>query len=249
VDKEDVRKVLGRWMELGMERKSVARKLASLRAFYDYLNRTDVVPSNPAASVSSPKIIKKLPEYFSESEMKDALDLVVRDSAEAVRDRAILELFYGTGIRLSELVNLNRNSVDLGAGLVRVFGKGGKERLIPIGRAVQGSLSSYLAVRPSPAEGGDEDAFFLNPQGKRISGRGVQKIVGRWLAQVSEKRKVSPHVIRHSFATHLLDRGADLQAVKELLGHASLSTTQIYTHLTMDHLRKVYCQAHPRSGE
>ena len=205
------------------------------------------VDKNPASVLTSPKVDKHLPEYLREDEIQDAIQAVVCDSGSGVRDRTILELFYGTGIRLSELANLNLSDVDLPGGTLRVFGKGSKERILPLGQNLKKGLKRYLSVRNNMVRDWQNKAFFLNQRGQRLSRRGIQLIVRNWLRKVSHKKKLSPHILRHSFATHLLDRGADLEAVKELLGHASLSTTQIYTHLTMDRLKKVYRQAHPRA--
>lgn len=247
VQKEDVRAFLGGFIQYGLKKKSVARKLASLRAFYKYLNRANLVHQDPTMTLVYPRTEKKLPRFLSEKEINDALEKIGSHSPAGVRDRAILELFYGTGIRLSELAGLNLADVDFSGMTVRVFGKGKKERIAPMGKSAIAALKRYLSRRsdfhPTPRE----EAFFLNPTGKRISIRGVQNLVYKWLKSVSEKEKLSPHLLRHTFATHLLERGADLESVKELLGHASLSTTQIYTHLTTDHLRQVYKQAHPRS--
>ncbi|HEX9934451.1 MAG TPA: tyrosine-type recombinase/integrase, partial [bacterium] len=202
---------------------------------------------DPTAALPFPKAEKTLPRFLSEAEMARALELVHPDSPLRSRDRAILELFYGTGIRLSELVGVNLEDLRLGDLTIRVLGKGRKERILPLGKSAYNALKQYLDMRANFKPRADEWAVFLNPMGKRLSVRGVQLIVQRWLRNASEKEKLSPHLIRHTFATHLLDRGADLESVKELLGHASLSTTQVYTHLTRDHLLKVYRQAHPRS--
>jgi len=249
ITKEDIRLFIGGLIRHGMSKKSVARKLASLRAFFYFLNKSERVNGNPALTLVSPKTEKVLPEFLREEEIIGALKSIVQDdnSIQQIRDKAILELFYGTGMRLSELVGLNLEAMDLGAGIVRVLGKGGKERILPIGKTTTKSLKGYLTRRSEfhPTQG--NRAIFLNQRGNRLSPRGVQLIVKKALMRVSEKNKLSPHILRHTFATHLLDRGADLEAVRELLGHTSLSTTQIYTHLTMDRLKNVYRRAHPRA--
>lgn len=247
VTKEAIRSFLGGLVRHGMAKRSVARKLVALRSFFGYLTKMGILKTNPTVGFASPKVEKYLPEFLREEEMFDALDGVVQDSLSGIRDRAILELFYGTGMRLSELVGLDVEDVDVDAGTVRVYGKGGKERVLPVGRGLGKTLRAYLSRRMAFQPEDGSRALFLNRFGRRISTRGVQILVGRWLKRVSEKEKLSPHVLRHTFATHLLDRGADLEAVKELLGHASLSTTQIYTHMTMDRLKSVYRQAHPRA--
>jgi integrase/recombinase XerC len=245
--REDVRLFLGGLIRHGMSKRSVARKLASLRAFFGFLIRTERITTDPTLTLASPKFEKYLPEFLREEEMSNALDAIVRDSPTGIRDRAILELFYGTGMRLSELVKLNIEDVDLHGGAVCVHGKGNKERVIPIGKNAGRTLKLYLSRRNELKPKPGEQALFLNRSGKRIIPRSVQLLVHKWLRRVSEKKKLSPHVLRHTFATHLLDRGADLNAVKELLGHESLSTTQLYTHLSLEHLKKVYRQAHPRA--
>lgn len=245
--KEEIRSFLGGLVRHGMSKRSVARKLASLRAFFGYLTRMGVVKTNPTVTLVSPKIGKNLPRFLQEEEILKGLDSISQDSASGIRDRAILELFYGTGMRLSELVGLNLGDLNLTTGTVRVYGKGGKERVLPLGKKVGKAVEDYFSRRGEFCPKDGNRALFLNRWGERISPRGVQLLVRRWLRRVSEKEKLSPHVLRHTFATHLLDRGADLEAVKELLGHSSLSTTQVYTHLTMDHLKKVYHQAHPRA--
>ncbi len=247
VSKEDIRIFISGLVRHGMSSRTVARKLASLKALFQYLLRTGVVKINPAAALHGPKLEKHLPGFLREEEIRDALASIDQKSATGVRDRAILELFYGTGMRLSELIHLNMEDIDLSAGTVRVYGKGGKERILPVGRNTGQKIKAYLSRRKELHPKGEVRAVFLNRQGERMSSRGVQLIVQKWLQHASEKKQLGPHVIRHTFATHLLDRGADLEAVKELLGHASLSTTQVYTHLTTDRIRKIYRQAHPRA--
>jgi integrase/recombinase XerC len=213
----------------------------------NYLVRAERIAANPAASLSAPKAGKELPEFLREEEIRDALESIEKTTVTGLRDRAILELFYGTGMRLSELAGLNRGDVQGGGETVCVMGKGRKERILPLGRQARKAIQRYLDQRDAMNPDTREKALFLNRYGNRISARGIQRLVKKWLGRVSEKNRLSPHLIRHTFATHLLDRGADLQAVKELLGHASLSTTQIYTHLTMERLKKVYRKAHPRA--
>lgn len=247
VTKEQLRTYLGDLARHGMSRRSISRKLAALRAFWGFLVKNGVTQNNPTATLKAPKVEKRLPEFLREEEMMAALENMDQEAAVAIRDRAIIELFYGTGIRLSELVGLDVHDVDLDVGTLRVLGKGNKERKMPLGKNASKSVEAYLRVRDGFRSAADDKALFLSKRGKRLATRGVQLRVEKWLSSVSEKKKLSPHLLRHTFATHLLDRGADLEAVKELLGHTSLSTTQIYTHLTTDHLRKVYRHAHPRA--
>jgi integrase/recombinase XerC len=247
ITENHIRAFMGDLMQHGIKKRSAARKLASIKALFAYLNKAGWIDGNPAVALVSPKIEKRLPQFLTETEMTRALDSIKPDSNLGLRDRAILELFYGTGMRLSELVGLNLVDVQWEGMSIRVFGKGRKMRLLPLGKSATGSLKQYMSRRDHFHPSSGESAVFLNFAGKRISVRGVQIIVKRWLEKASEKKNLSPHLLRHTFATHLLDRGADMESVKELLGHASLSTTQMYTHLTTDHLLQVYRQAHPRS--
>jgi integrase/recombinase XerC len=247
ITQEDVRQYLGSLVRYGLSKRSVARKQASLRSFFSFLLKGEEISVNPTSALSSPKMDKSLPVFLREEEIRSALNMINMDSPIALRDRSILELFYGTGMRLSELAELDITDLDLNAGTVRVFGKGAKERVLPVGRHLGEVLRQFLRVRNKFHPNKETQALFLNRKGNRLSTRGIQLRVHKWLEMFSEKKKLSPHVLRHTFATHLLDRGADLEAVKDLLGHTSLSTTQIYTHLSMDRLRKVYRQAHPRA--
>jgi len=247
IGQEDIRFFLGHLIEHGTDKKSVARKLASIRGFFKYLKTRGLIPFDPAQAIRPPKTEKKLPSFLQEEEIVNAIEQIPQDSPAGARDRAILELFYGTGMRLSELAGLNMFDIDDLGTSVKVTGKGNKERVIPVGTKVLESLGVYLTLRERFNPDKNTQALFLNKSGKRISKRSIQAIVRRWLEKVSEKKKLSPHIIRHTFATHLLDNGADLESVKELLGHVNLSTTQIYTHLTTERLKKVYRQAHPRA--
>ncbi len=233
----------------GLDSRSIARKMACFRSFFRFLTSRGLFPTNPLAALAAPRTTKKLPRHHSVEVVLAALALPDRSSPTGLRDAAILELFYGTGIRLSELAELTLPNVDLEGGQVRVLGKGGKERIVPLGKHAAEALRSYLAVRKPNPELGEEDRerVFLNPAGRPMSRRTIQRIVQKYLSEVDESGAWYPHTLRHSFATHLLDEGADLLAVKELLGHSSLSTTQIYTHVSAERLRQVYRQAHPRS--
>ncbi|MCD6116322.1 tyrosine recombinase XerC [bacterium] len=247
IEKEDIRFFLGHLVEHGVDKKSVARKLASIRGFFKYLGQRELIAADPAQSVRPPKTEKKLPDFLQEEEIAKAIEQIPQENPSGARDRAILELFYGTGMRLSELAGLNVFDIDDIGTSVKVTGKGNKERVVPLGARALESLGVYLKQRYRFNPKNNSQALFLNKSGKRISKRSIQMIVKKWLEKVSEKKKLSPHVIRHTFATHLLDHGADLESVKELLGHVNLSTTQIYTHLTTERLKKVYRQAHPRA--
>jgi integrase/recombinase XerC len=229
---------------------SIAHKVFVLRSFFKYLLRKRKISSNPASFLSSPKRKKRLPTFLTISQMEDLLKLPPQESFGGLRDLAILELFYSTGMRLFELANLDLSSVDFTGEVARVLGKGKKERIIPVGRNALKILKSYQELRKNEFRNDSEingEAIFLNRSGNRLSARSIGRIVKKYATKVSEDRKTSPHTLRHTFATHLLDQGADLLAVKELLGHESLSTTQIYTHVTTDRLKKIYKQAHPRA--
>lgn len=228
-----------------LTKKSLSRKISSLKSFFKFLALRGYVKKNFAASLSFPKVPKKLPQYLSKSELDDLLG-IKHVTEVPVLDRAILELFYSTGIRLSELINLRLNNIDFNSGTIKVFGKGSKERIVPFGSHAKEAMKNYIQIRDI-CNIYNSEIFFLDSSGKKLYPVKVQRMIRKDLSIVSEINKKSPHVLRHSFATHLLDNGADIRAVKELLGHESLSTTQVYTHLTPEKLKKSYKQAHPRA--
>ncbi len=257
VDRLALRAFLGYLNRRGLERRSIARKLSAVRSFFRWLHREDVVEANPARAVRSPRLERRLPGWLTRSQVERLFDLAEVRAAEntfrGARDLAVLETFYSSGLRLSELQGLNLDDLDLVADQVKVRGKGRKERIVPLGGAAVRALRRYelrrhgaLAARGGGAAG-DRRAVFLSERGRRLSARQLQNIVRGLLDRVAEAGQVSTHSLRHSFATHLLDAGADLMAVKELLGHASLSTTRIYTHTSKERLKRVYDQAHPRA--
>ncbi len=246
VDRGDLRTFLGTLVERGYARKTVARYLASVRSFYRFLRRTRQIETNPTASLPSPKLDKRLPRFFDEQTMLRALNAIDRSTPDGKRSAAIIELFYSTGIRLSELTGLRAEEIDFTGRTLKVSGKGRKERIVPFGEHAAQAVTEYLAVRrPSPY--GDPGTVFLSPRGKVMSPKAVHRIVSTALGRVTDAAKRSPHTLRHTTATLLLNRGADLQAVRELLGHANLSTTQVYTHVSVDRLRQLYARAHPRA--
>jgi integrase/recombinase XerC len=253
VDRLAMRAYLADAAARGWSKRTMARALSAFRSFYRFLNVHHGVEVNPARATSLPKLEKRLPGYLDRGAMERLFDLAearVGDGRlESVRNRAILELFYSTGVRLSELVGLDVDDVDLVADQARVRGKGKKERLLPVGRPAVAAIRQYLPGRDAvaAARGAERRALFLSVRGRRLSPRAVQRIVRGFLDAVGEGADVRTHSLRHSFATHLLDAGADLRAVQELLGHASLSTTQVYTHTSVERLKKVYHQAHPRA--
>jgi integrase/recombinase XerC len=234
--------------------RSIARKVAALKSFSKYCIRRHLLSVNQAKLISTPKLDRPLPAFLTEKQamaLSPAQDqsvtpqTTIRDTLNTLRNYAIVELFYGSGLRLSELHACDRHTVDVRKRTIRVLGKGRKERIVPVTDQLLALLNRYRETRPDSA--GPDSPLFTNSNGKRLSRRHIERIVSAEIAKVSQQKKKSPHVLRHSFATHLLDGGADIRAVKELLGHASLSTTQIYTHMSKEHLLKVYKQAHPRA--
>jgi tyrosine recombinase XerC len=246
VSKLSVRHFLGMLSETGVEKSSISRKLAALKTFFKYLNRQGFVRQNPAQLVKSPKIPKHLPVILSEEQVQRVIDLADNDNLVGKRNRSMLELFYSSGIRLGELIHLDVIDVNFVRQTLRIYGKGAKERIVPFGQSAKQALEKYLTIRKR--EFGElqlRSPLFISSRGTRISRQNVQVMVTKLLRQVSEQEHLSPHVLRHSFASHLLDRGADLNAVKDLLGHNSLSTTQLYTHIQIGKIKEVYRQAHP----
>ncbi|MBF0532335.1 MAG: tyrosine recombinase XerC [Candidatus Omnitrophica bacterium] len=237
-----LRRFLAHLRDRGHKPRTLARKSSALRSFFKFLQKEGLIKNNPAVLLLTPKLDKSLPKFLSEEDVVKFIETPNAAQPGGIRDRAILETLYSTGIRVSELVGLNQEDVDLIGNIVKVRGKGKKERLVPIGNQAVEAIKVYL-------EGcrGESAAVFLNNHGGRLTDRGVRMIVHKHILHTAVQKNVSPHTLRHSFATHLLDRGADLRGVQELLGHASLSTTQIYTHMTTEHLKKVYDAAHPRA--
>lgn len=233
-------------------RNTVLRKRASLRSFFDFLEREGVVAESPARFLRTPRRERRLPDFLSEKEMEGLLDIAARagDGLAATRDRAILELLYSSGVRVQELSGLNVEDVDMWNGAVRALGKGGRERMAPVGEAALEALRHYLSLRglnALAARDGRTRPLLMNLRGGRLNARSIRSIVQSWARRAGLARRVHPHTLRHSFATHLLNRGCDLRSVQEMLGHKNLSTTQIYTHVTKDRLKKIYEKAHPRA--
>ncbi len=252
VDRLTIRAFLSHLSMGSLKRRTIARKLSSVRSYFRFLHRDGAVAANPARTVRAPRQGRELPGYLTQKEMARlfelAADLPSVTSWRGQRDRALLELLYAAGVRLSEVYSLNVADIDLEVAQVKVRGKGGKERIVPVGQLAVDALKAYSGERvkrfglPQPS-----DPLFLSDRGNRLSRRQIQRVVGRFIALVAEESGLSTHSVRHSFATHLLDEGADLMAIKELLGHASLSTTQMYAHTSRERLKQVYRGAHPRS--
>ena len=249
VDHTHIRQFLGSLMEQGLAKRSAGRKLACLRSFYKFLRRKGITAANPTAIVASPRLERRLPQFLDEDAVAQVLAQPDCGTPEGIRDAAILELFYSTGIRLSELLHVTPRDVEFIQRTVKVTGKGSKQRIVPFGRKAAEAVQRWMQVRATFVRHGlDPGTVFLSARGKVLQPKTVNLLVNRYIGAVSEIRQKSPHVLRHTFATHLVNRGADLQAVRELLGHESLSTTQIYTHVGIDRLKKVYAQAHPKGS-
>ncbi|MFH0940634.1 MAG: tyrosine recombinase XerC [Candidatus Omnitrophota bacterium] len=237
-----VRKYLAHLKEKNLTARSVARKLSSLRSLFRFLIKEGFLKLNPTAAIHSPKQDKFLPKFLTEADVIKLIEAPDRDTLKGLRDTAILETLYSTGMRVSELVSLTEEAIDFIGATVKVMGKGKKERMLPIGERALRAIRNYLKKRNVRTR-----VIFLNKNKKQLGPRGIRKMMDAYIRKISLKEHISPHTMRHSFATHLLDHGADLRSVQELLGHANLSTTQIYTHLTTEKLKSVYEKAHPRA--
>jgi integrase/recombinase XerC len=248
VRKPTLRAFVAGLVDAGLSKRSVARKVACLRSLFSYLRRRGHLETNPTLSLVSPKPERRLPVFLPEEAVTKILEAPEVTTVEGARDAAILEFFYSTGIRLSELIGLDWQDVNLPAQTVKVRGKGAKERIVPVGRHAIEALERYRDQLGSEGRGGGgRSPLFTLASGRRMYPLAVSRLVKRYISAASEVQKQSPHVFRHSFATHLLNRGADLRAVKELLGHESLSTTQVYTHVTTERMKKIYRRSHPRA--
>lgn len=276
IDALTIRLFLGELVEQKYESRSIGRKLAAIKTFFKFLVATKLLDSSPASTISTPKTSKRLPTFLSETQTKKLFEetlLQLNDQTfEGARDKAILELFYGSGLRLSEMIGLNLADVDLEQGLVKVLGKGKKHRIVPIGKESVVSLKKYFELRrnfdtfnrnykeepyfdnqfneeksKTKPDQQHHDAVFITEKGARVYPMLLQRLVNKYLLNVTEQKKKSPHILRHTFATHLLNGGADLKSVSEMLGHSNLSTTEIYTHVTFERLKETYKKAHPKA--
>lgn len=244
----NIRKYLSLLQKRQLARTSIARKLAAFRTFFRFLCREEIIDSNPLKAIATPKIEKKLPHFLYQDDITKLVEIPSNKEPFGIRDKAILETLYSSGIRVSELVNLDLDNMDLGIGYLRVMGKGSKERVVPLGSFAIEAINHYLAKgRPNLIKDKTEHAVFLNKYGQRLTSRGIRYMINKYVEELAINQKVSPHTLRHSFATHLLDNGADLRSVQELLGHVTMSTTQIYTHVTKERLKNVYKNTHPRA--
>ena len=257
LDRDAIRRFVGELHQRGHSRATAARKLAAVRTFLRYLRRESLIDDDPGALVPTPKREVRMPAHLSEDEMTALIAAAAGDTPLGRRDRAILELFYASGLRLSEMAGLDLEDVNLGARMARVLGKGGKQRLVPFNTSTAHAIRAYLKDREALVRGqvpsrltrrsSPQNPLFVNYRGGRLTGRSIDRLVRRYVAASSARAGVSPHALRHSFATHLLQRGADLRAIQELLGHARLTTTERYTHVNAAQLLDVYRRSHPRA--
>lgn len=243
LDRAHVRRHLAELQSGEASRATVLRKASALRSFVKFLRAEGELKRDPFLGVPLPKRARSLPKFLTEAEMEEVLSAPASSGAASERDRAMIELLYSSGLRRAEIGALNVGDVDFLSGTIRVFGKGSKERIVPVGGTALGCLRAYLRRRGGPADG---EPLFANLRGERLSDEGVVFVVRRWVKRSSLLKKVTPHVFRHSFATHLLNRGCNIREVQEMLGHADLNTTQVYTHVSLAKLQDVYKGAHPR---
>jgi integrase/recombinase XerC len=249
VDKQILRGYLSQLVKDGFAKISISRKLSAIRSFYRYLLREKLVASSPVATTSSPKLDKRLPDFLTPEETVRLLEAPDVATPQGQRDRALMELLYASGLRVSELVSLDLEQINLNTGEIRVWGKGAKERVVLMGKPAAMALSVYLSQGRLQLLGKKSQALFVNRDGGRLTERSIQRTLTKYARIAAISKRVHPHMLRHTFATHLLDGGADLRVVQELLGHASLTSTQIYTHVTKSQARKVYLSAHPLARE
>ncbi|MGM0545746.1 MAG: tyrosine recombinase XerC [Bacteroidota bacterium] len=251
IERLTIRLWLGELSERGLAKSTIARKVASVRSFFKYCFKRGIVEQNPAHLLVVPKTDQLLPKTATAEDLNRMMEMAKGDSAESAQNRAILELLYGTGIRLSELVNLNEEDINFKLNQIKVLGKGAKQRIVPFGQQAAKALQNHLDTKPQlygkRTNADARKAVFIAASGQRLYPRAVQRIVKDYLQRASEVTQKSPHVLRHSFATHLLDQGADIRVIKELLGHANLAATQVYTHTSVERLKNVYETAHPRA--
>lgn len=248
VQKHHLSAYLSHLHEIGRANSTISRNLASIRSFFHFLVREEAILHDPTLHVETPRIEKRLPRVLTPEDVERLLGAPDQTTPSGLRDYAMLELLYATGIRVSELVSLKCDDLHVSGGFLRCMGKGGKERIIPVGEYALHALHTYMELaRPTFLRNGSDHALFLNHHGAQMSRQGFWKILKKYAREAKIRTEITPHTLRHSFATHLLERGADLRAVQEMLGHADISTTQIYTHVTRGRLKEIYISAHPRS--
>ena len=248
--KSDIRDFLSNQYDLGLTKKTVARRLASIKSFYKYLINIEFIDKNPSLFLQSPKLSKELPNFIDEKIIDELMNQPDIDTVKGLRDRAIMELFYSTGMRLSELINLDIGSINTKDHLIKVVGKGNKDRLIPFGKRAKFCIENYLKKRALALKSSFEGTpLFVNSKNQRVPKRTIQRRVSNYIKLVAKGKRLGPHILRHSFATHLMNKGADIRAVGDLLGHSNLSSTQIYTHVKPERMREIYKQSHPHGAK
>ena len=248
--KSDIRDFLSNQYDLGLTKKTVARRLASIKSFYKYLINIEFIDKNPSLFLQSPKLSKELPNFIDEKIIDELMNQPDIDTVKGLRDKAIMELFYSTGMRLSELINLDIGSINTKDHLIKVVGKGNKDRLIPFGKRAKFCIENYLKKRALALKSSFEGTpLFVNSKNQRVPKRTIQRRVSNYIKLVAEGKRLGPHILRHSFATHLMNKGADIRAVGDLLGHSNLSSTQIYTHVKPERMREIYKQSHPHGAK
>lgn len=246
LDIDDVRPFLGWLHDKGLNKTSLRMKLSALKSFFKYCLKLDLIEKNPAVGVIAPKLQKKLPSFILQSEAENLMESFSSDDPVGARNLALAELLYSSGLRISEALNLKIGDIDLKKRLVRTIGKGKKERVTPVGVQAVQAITEYLKFRPSLVKNTEEKTLFLTAKGKKLNPATAYRIIHKAMSGITEAPQKSPHVLRHSFATHLLDNGADIMSVSEMLGHSSLSTTQVYTHVSIERLKSAYKKAHPK---
>jgi tyrosine recombinase XerC len=246
IDNEDIRPFLGWLHDKGLDKNSLRLKISAIKSFFKYCQKKKLIENNPAASISTPKLSKKLPSFLTPEEVGLLLAQFDGTTLNGARNIALIELLYSSGLRISEALNLIINDINHKTALVKVLGKGNKERIIPVGKLALEAIRNYMKFRPI-FNNEFRDLLFLTDDGKKINPATAYRIIHNAMGKISEISHKSPHVLRHSFATHLLDNGADIQSVSEMLGHASLSTTQVYTHVSVERLKEAYKKAHPKA--
>ncbi|ROL59905.1 tyrosine recombinase XerC [Bacteroidetes/Chlorobi group bacterium ChocPot_Mid] len=247
IETNDIRPFLSFLLEKGQKKSSLRLKIAAVKSFFKYCQKKGLTEKNPASLVPSPKKDKKLPSFLLQNEIARLIENIGEDSVEDIRNKALIELLYSSGLRISEALNLDVNDINFYQRSVKVLGKGNKERVVPIGSKALSAIKKYLEKRNELLQNSNETALFLSKKGKRMNSVNAYRIINALMRLNTESPQKSPHVLRHTFATHLLDNGADIQSVSEMLGHASLSTTQVYTHVSIERLKSAYKKAHPKA--